>query len=690
VTLEIAGNAGQIQANFDLTIWLAESGEGLSADVDFNRDLFDSSTVERLVRHFGTLLAGLAEDSDLGLALGDLPLLTDRQRAHLVREWPGAAGVYRDDLTVTELFHQQAERTPEKVAAVSAGASLSYAELRSLAGRLARRLSGPGRLVGLMSEPGADLLVGMLGILEAGNGFVPLDLRYPGERLAWMVKECGIDALVSDRRRPGAFAHLEQALCVDETSSAVAESSPPPDPDRLAYVIYTSGSTGCPKGVPIAQRELVPMLSWSRDYFGLGESTRALQSLSYAFDFGIFECLTTIVFGGTLHFLAPSEYGDPDATARYAGERRINTLHGTPSFALGLVAAGARFPTLEILHLGGEALAWDQVATLAAAVGDTCVLYNGYGPTEATVNSTIYRVGLAGAGRGVPIGRPSSNHRIYVFDAAGRPLPVGAHGELCVGGLLARGYHLRPRLTAERFVPDPYGGVAGDRLYRTGDRVRHLVSGDVEFLGRFDHQVKVRGFRIELGEVETALRRHPAVEEAVVVASSDDGREGARLVAYVVAAEASPPAGDLRTYLRGHLPEYMVPAVFVTLPELPKTAAGKVNRRALPAPDRSRPELERRYVAPSTESEEVLAEIVGELLGVERVGVHDSFFDLGGHSLLATQYRSRIRESFGVEIPLLSLFETPTVASLAVTVEEMILAELQEMAEDEEELGVLS
>src|SRR6185369_7026541 len=361
----------------------------------------------------------------------------------------------------------------------------------------------------------------------------------------------------------------------------------------LVYIVYTSGSTGRPKGVQVSHENFVPMLLWGIDYLGLGAGSRVLQSLSFGFDFGIFEHLTTLLAGGTLVFpgKAPGDAaGDPLAFAREIVRLGIDTLHTTPAFARELGAAGVELDSLTVLHLGGEALSRDTVGQLREAA-PRAALYNGYGPTEATVNSSIYRIhGEQGKQDAslwptVPIGRPSADNALYILDPAGRPVPFGVRGDLHVGGIgVARGYLNRPDLTAERFVPDPFGAAPGGRLYRTGDLVRYLSGGDIEFLGRLDHQVKIRGFRIELGEIETALRQLPGVRDAVVVARQD--RNDSRLVAYVVGDIAGDTAPDaLRKSLREQLPEHMVPAAFVTLDALPFTSTGKVDRKALPAPE---------------------------------------------------------------------------------------------------------
>jgi amino acid adenylation domain-containing protein len=594
-----------------------------------------------------------------------------------------------------DLFTQQAEKTPDKTAAVGPREEMTYRELQARATMLAARLRNRLDLrCALLADPDPQVLAGMIGILEAGGGFVPIDPRHPDERLIWILEDSACEVLVTQRRHLARAAELargvrglRQILCLEELGGAGtvdgvaagrlhAPRTPrtPRDPRELrslAYVVYTSGSTGRPKGVQVSHESLVPMLLWGCGYFGLGEHTRVLQSLSFCFDFGIFEHLTTVLAGGTLRY--PGEAaGDPAAFAREVVRHGINTLHATPAFARELAAAGAGglLDSLEIVHLGGEALAWDTVARIHEAAPRAAV-YNGYGPTEATINSSIFRVGERGqTGSGVPIGRRSADNALYILDRAGDSVPSGERGELHVGGIgVARGYLGRPDLTAERFVPDPFGAAPGGRLYRTGDLVLARASGDLEFLGRIDHQVKIRGFRIELGEVEAALLRCAEVRQAVVVALPGPTGDP-RLVAYVVPAEgaaAEPLRDTLRRQLQALLPEPMVPSVFVVLEALPLSANGKVDRNALPAPESV--EAERDFVAPRKAAEAALAGIWREILEIERVGIGDGFLELGGHSLMAAQLIARVRERMGAELSLRDVFDHPLLEDLALCIE---------------------
>ena len=561
------------------------------------------------------------------------------------------------------------------------------------------------RWVGLLVEPGPGLLVSMLGILKSGRGFVPLDPEFPAERLALMVEDCEIGTLITEERlldRASELARrctcLRDVVCLDAeplrkagkvaTGSAcfhgprrIAEApapvrSPAIDTESPAYVIYTSGSTGRPKGVPITHGNLVPLLAWSREALGLGEHTRVLQSLSHSFDFGVFEILTTLFFGGTLFSQDRSERSDPESFAASAAAHAVNTLHATPAFFREVAVSGGAFPQLRTLHLGGEALGEALVEQAWTTAGDDCEVYNGYGPTEATINCSLFRIGRRAERRhrgstSIPIGRPSALHRLMVLGPEGRLIPIGAPGELVIGGpSVSSGYYRRPRLSAEKFIPNPFAerfGEAGSRLYRTGDLARFRGDGEIEFLGRIDHQVKIRGYRIEPEEIAAVLSGQPEIREAVVVPRPTTGGQR-RLVAYLVPRPdaRSGLAERARRHLRDCLPPYMVPSAFVEVPAFPRTPNGKLDAKALPEPAT---EAETPYRAPSGPLEEVLAGIWAEVLGLERVGADDDFFELGGHSLSATRVVSRVRRALETELALRQVFEHPTVSGLARALE---------------------
>ncbi|MCI0338092.1 MAG: amino acid adenylation domain-containing protein [Acidobacteria bacterium] len=551
-------------------------------------------------------------------------------------------------------------------------------------------------LIGLMADQHPRLLIGMLGILKSGSGFVPIDPNHPIERINFIISDCRIRVLVTDEK------HLAKALEISRESSSLkhiicldkvqTETTNPDElkvydcdnyaaeelvrkkkvvePDQLAYVIYTSGSTGAPKGVPITHRNLSPLLCWSREYFNFGEHTKVLQNLNYCFDFGVFELLTTLLFGGTLHFLEKDELSDFSEYAGYINGHGINTIHSTPSFFRNLLPFSDRLESLEALHLGGELLTEKAVDDIFNKVGTNCVLYNGYGPTEASINCSIFKVGnrLSWGERAfnnIPIGKASANNLLYILNKNCEPVPIGATGELYVGGNgLSCGYLNRADLTAERFIPNPFSDEPGARLYRTGDLARYLPDGNIEFLGRSDYQVKVRGLRIELGEIEAVLHQHPAIREAVVLAL-EDAPGNKRLVVYLVShQETVPTISELRSFLERKLPAYMVPVAYVWMEALPLTSNGKLDRSALPAPEQSRSELATTFVAPRTRKEQTLAAIWGQVLGLEQVGVDDSFFELGGDSMRIIHIVARARQA-GLAITPAQVFQHPTIAGLA-------------------------
>ncbi|MBV8203185.1 MAG: amino acid adenylation domain-containing protein, partial [Acidobacteria bacterium] len=686
------------RSNFDLTLWMWQGSEGLSGSLHYSTDLFDRTTARRWAGHFQTLLAAAAAAP--AAPLGELPLLAAAEREQVLRQWSHSVGDDRRDVRLHELFAAQAARTPGAPAVALGDRVWTYAELAATSGRLAAALRAQGVgadvRVGLLAERTPEMVAGMLAILEAGGAFLPLEPGYPPARLAWLLQDAGAAVLLAQESLAAslAAAPLPATPATPATPAAPAprlvlldapdaQQAPAPGasgdsaPARprvpagaLAWLIYTSGSTGQPKGVAVSHANAVPLVLWSIDYFGLGPETRVLQSLSQAFDFGVLEILSTLLAGGVLH-LAGDAFGDPRLWAERAAACGVDTVHTTPAFFGAVAALGVRLPAVRILHLGGEALFHEQAERLLGAAGSSCVLYNGYGPTEVTVNCTIHAVRRSRAwpeGEAVPIGCPSGGSSAYVVDREDAPLPPGVPGQLLLGGPgVARGYLGRPELTAERFVPDPFGAEPGARLYRSGDLVRWLANGTMEFLGRADHQVKVRGFRIEPGEIEAALTRQPEVSQAVVVARAAAAGE-LRLVAYVVGAPgAAPPGRALRQRLAETLPAHLVPSEIVALDALPLTPTGKVDRRALPAPDgRLEPAA---ATAPRTPAEELVAGVWQEVLGVERVGVDDNFFEIGGHSLVAAQIAARLQDAFSVEVSLRAFFEAPTVAELAQRLE---------------------
>jgi amino acid adenylation domain-containing protein len=582
-----------------------------------------------------------------------------------------------------QLVEAQAGRSPGAVAVVSEGGSLTYGELEGRANQVAHRLRalgvGPEVVVGVALERSPELVVALLGVLKAGGAYLPLDPGAPPERVGFMWAESGARLLLTQERyRAQLPAEAGPVLCLaaDGGRAFAGEPATPPasgvEPENLAYLMYTSGSTGRPKGVMISHRAIVNHLRWRQHFFPLTPSDRGLHKASLGFDDSVWELFEPLLAGARVVLARPGAQADSGYLVRLIAEQQVTTACFVPSLLRLMVEEPewAQCTSVRRVTTGGEAPSPELLQRCLATLPGAS-LHNGYGPTEATIAATFwtYQRGADPAAP-VPIGRPIDNTQVYLLDRWGQPVPLGAPGELYIGGRgLARGYWGRPGLTAERFVPDPLSGTPGARLYRTGDRARWRADGVLEFLGRVDDQVKIRGNRVEPGEVETVLREHPAVAEAAVLARADEAG-GPSLVAYVVPRAAPPPAAhELRSVLQQYLPEHMVPSAIVYLEALPRTPGGKLDRQALPEPADSPPDSGASYVAPRSQTEESIAGIWQSLLKVQRVGIHDNFFMLGGHSLLATQVVARIRASFGIELPLRALFEAPTVGSLALRVE---------------------
>jgi len=661
-------------AKFDLTLSLGEAGEEIHGGLEYRSELWEPATIERMAGHYRAVLAGVAAAPES--RLWELELLDEAERRQVVEEWNRTDAGFHSGECIHPLFEAQVARTPDAVAVIFGQEALTYRELNERADRRAHHLVhlgvGPEVRVGIALERGPEMVVGVLAVLKAGGAYVPLDPSYPRERLAWMLEDSGAHLVLTQAALADRFQGFAgEVVRIDETvPSYSSDFAPacPPSPENLAYVIYTSGSTGRPKGVLVQHGSLANLLSATRETFGVGRGDVMPALASFAFDIWLFEALLPLTAGAAVRLVERERVLDVPALLEEVADATL--LHAVPALMRQIAQAERETPRLGRLRrafVGGDRVPADLLAEMRASFtgAETHVLY---GPTEGTVLATTHPVAAGGAVEGHPIGKPLGNVRLYVCDPFGSPQPVGVPGELRIGGAgVARGYHGRADLTAEKFVPDPFGGAPGARPYRTGDRVRWLASGELEFLGRMDQQVKVRGFRIEPGEIEARLAEHPGVREAVVLAREDaPGQQ--RLVAYVVPEKegADLAASALQTRLQEVLPEYMVPSAFVVLDGLPLTPNGKLDRRALPAPELT---AEDGYVAPRTVTEEVLAGIWAEVLKVDRVGAGDGFFELGGHSLLATQVVSRARLAFGVEVPLKALFEAPTVAALAERVE---------------------
>ena len=608
----------------------------------------------------------------------------------LLAEWNSTQQDYPQDACVPQLVAAQAAITPDAIAVVAGKQVLSYGELNQRANQLAHYLQildvGPNVLVGLCMERSLDMVVGLLGILKAGGAYVPLDPVYPSERLAFMLEDAQVAVLVTQQalttRLP---VQGVQVVCLDAdaavlTQQSVAEPTPSATIADLAYVIYTSGSTGRPKGVQITHNSLLNLVFWHRHAFAVTPSDRATQVTSPAFDAIGWELWPYLTIGASVYLIDEDTRAIPALLRDWLEEHQISITFLPTALAESIMALEWPSTTaLRFLLTGADTLHHYPSHTLPFA------LINNYGPTETTVVATSGRIlPTMHADHPPSIGRPIANTQIYILDEQLRQIPPGEPGEVYIGGVgLAKGYLNRPELTAERFIPNPWSSEPDARLYKTGDMARYLPDGQIAFLGRRDHQVKIRGFRIELGEIETVLSQHPAVRQAVVLAREDVPGEK-YLVAYVVIDQFIPMSvTELQHFLQAQLPDYMIPGVFVRLDALPVTPNGKLDRASLPAPDATNMMQDGAIVAPGTPTEERLAEIVTSLLGLEQVSIDDNFFMLGGHSLLGTQVITRVAETFGVDLSLHMLFKAPTVRLLAAEVEQLIIAKLEALGDDE-------
>ncbi|WP_438043180.1 amino acid adenylation domain-containing protein [Sorangium sp. So ce128] len=670
-------------AMFDLTLALTEADQQLGGHIEYNADLFDPPTIARMAAHLEQLLEGIVRDPTRPIS--SLPLLPADERRTLLDDWTRTEMPFPEEECFTTLFEAQVERTPGAIAAVGeGGASLSYRALDERADALARALvrhgAGPDEVIALLADRGLDFLGGMLGVWKAGSAYLPLDPFHPPHRIAQVLESSGARrVLVSGpleaalRRALEGMAAAPQVIHLEEALTPGAEIARAPlphaRPSNLAYVIYTSGSTGAPKGAMVEHRGMLNHLFAKVQDLELTAEDCVAETASQCFDISVWQFLVALLLGGRVHILGEEVVRDPARLLAAIEEHGISIVELVPSMLRAVLAEArsmARAPQLAGLRwmvATGEALPPELCAQWIDAYPGIPLL-NAYGPTECSDDVTHHRVREVPTAAHVPIGRSVANMRLYLLDRRGQPAPIGVPGELFVGGVgVGRGYLRDPRRTADVFLPDPFSPLPGARMYKTGDLARYLPSGELQFLGRLDHQVKVRGFRIELAEIESALKRHPGVAEAVVVARED--RPGDKqLVAYVVPAAGAPSsAALLKEHARELLPEYMVPAFVMLLDALPLNANGKVDRKALPPPDRSG--AAESFVAPRDALERDLAAIWAAVLGAERVGVRDDFFDLGGHSLLAVRLMAEIQARIGQRLPLAALFQGGTVERLA-------------------------
>jgi amino acid adenylation domain-containing protein len=677
--------------SYDLIISLQEIQAGLIAKIEYNRDLFDQTTMASLLGHWEVLLRGALENPDQRVS--KLPLLSEQERRKLLLEWNAGSAAPAPPERIHERVELQVQRTPDAIAVVFEGKRLTYVELDQRSNQLAHLLRksgvGPEVLVGVCVDRSIEMIVAVLGILKAGGAYVPLEPALPEERLAFVLEDAKISVLLTQEHlRSRLPAHGATVVCLDadrERLEREPRDKPTPapleGPENLAYIIYTSGSTGRPKGVMVTHANVVRLFDRTHPWYQFSESDVWAMFHSYAFDFSVWEIWGALFYGGRLVVVSYPTSRTPDAFYRLLGEEGVTVLNQTPSAFRQLIQAEEKAEPeamerlkLRIVNVGGEALDLSILRPWWERHGDQVPrLVHVYGITETTVLVTYRPLGLPDLDRSWSsvIGQAISDLQVLLLDRHRAPVPIGVPGELYVGGPgVTRGYLNRPELTQERFIKNPFRDDRDARLYKSGDVARYLPSGDIEYLGRIDNQVKIRGHRIELGEIESVLAQHPAVRELVAVVREDTAGEK-RIMAYVVPHQA--PALEeenglilaLRTFAQSRLPGYMVPSAFVQLEAFPLTNSGKIDRKALPEPSGARPELGRVFVAPRSELEETLANIWRELLHLEQVGVHDNFLELGGSSLQAVQLFSRLRGTFGAEVTFQVFFSRPTIVGLA-------------------------
>jgi amino acid adenylation domain-containing protein len=660
----------------DLTLDVGESGGGLRCVFQYNSEQFDAESIARMGVHFMKLLEGIVTHPDEHIS--SLPMLTEAEGRQEIIEWNRTAVKFRGPGLLHKLFEEQAARAPDCVAVVFESECLTYGELNRRAEGLALRLraSGVGTdvPVGLFFEPSLEMVIAALGVLKAGGACLPLDPAHPPDRIAFMIEDASVAVILTkeqwrDQLPPADGRELIALDSARDMLASRAAENPPPEASSvdLAYILYTSGTTGTPKGVMLTHRGLCNHILWERDRFPTSPEDRVLHAAPVGFDTSVWEQFTALANGARLVVARAGAYCDAGYLVRLVADRQVTVIGLAPSVLHALLDAdeGGGLRSLRRAFVGGEALTPDLREQFFSRL-DGAALQNGYGPTECSIDTTFWECARDSRAAAVPIGRPVSNARVYVLDRNLQPVPAGVAGELHIGGAgVARGYLNRPDLTAESFIHDPFSHEPGARLYRTGDRARRLPDGNIEFLGRVDHQIKLRGVRIEPGEVESALERHPAVRGAAVVASVAQG--GQFLSAYFVplAGQAPPTGGELRDFLRRSLPECLLPSVFIRLGSLPLTPAGKLDRSALPPPREALARARGEEDLPRNQIERTIAGVWAEVLGVEYVGRDDNFFDLGGHSLLATRVVSRLRKVFQIELPLRSLFQSSDLVALA-------------------------
>lgn len=677
-----------VTTKFDLTLSVVDTPDGLLCDMEYDVELFMKQKIQRMFKHWQTILEEVVKNSDQRIST--IALLSPEERQQQIYTWNATQADFPRDACIHELFSLQATQTPDAIAIYTENQALSYAMLRlrteRLAGYLRQQGVRPGVLVGLCLERSAEMLVAMLGILGAGGAYIPLDPSYPQDRLQFMLADSQAPLLLTEERFSPFFSHFTgQTVCLPLPAEKQLEAAQELDLSyqnvslQPAYVIYTSGSTGRPKGTIISHRSVVNFLVSMGRRPGVTSQDCILAITSISFDISVLEVLLPLVIGASVHLVSREVAADGEALLTRLDQSRSTILQATPASWRLLLDAGWNGERSLKAFCGGEELSLAMARDIQMRTSE---LWNMYGPTETTIWSMVEQV--TDAQDSVTIGRPIANTQVYLLDQLMQPVPIGVSGEMYIGGDgLAYGYLSRPDLTAERFVPDPFHPHMGQRLYRTGDLGRFRADGRIEYIGRIDHQVKLRGFRIELGEIEACLQEHSSIRQCIALVREDRSQEH-YLVAYLQAASSQQLSlQELRAHLSKYLPSYMIPSHFLWMEVFPLTPNGKIDRKALPLPTDIGPLASKNWVAPRTPLEEELSQIWTDILGVEHIGVEDNFFELGGHSLLSIRLITRLRRAFQIDLPLVALFDAPTVSELALLIEDLFLTEIEQLDEGE-------
>ncbi len=670
------------KTNYPLAVGISPGTDLLNLSIAYYTRRFDNATISRMLGHLETLLEGFVTNPETKLQ--ELPMLTSKESYQILRKWNDTKVEYPQQQCIHELFEAQVEKTPDAIAVVFEDEQLTYRELNTRANQLAHYLQQlgvqPEVLVGICVERSLSMIIGLLAILKAGGAYVPLDPVNPPERLAFILSDAAVSVLLTQQHLiENLPQHQTRVVCLDTNWESVAQqNSQNPisesTTDNLAYIIYTSGSTGQPKGVLVNHSNVIRLFAATQSWYNFNQQDIWTLFHSIAFDFSVWEIWGALLYGGQLVVVPYWLSRSPEDFYQLLLAQQVTVLNQTPSAFRQLIQVEESLENTNNLSLrkvifGGEALQLESLRPWFERHGDQSPqLINMYGITETTVHVTYRPLTMADleVTSASLIGRPIGDLQVYLLDMYGQPVPIGVPGEMHIGGAgVVRGYLNRPELTPVRFIPNRFSDKPNACLYKSGDKARYLPNGDIEYLGRIDHQVKVRGFRIELGEIEAVITQHPIIRETVVVVH-EDSADSQRIVAYVVPQkEQTLTLSELRSFLESKLPNYMIPAAFVILEVLPLTPNGKIDRTALPAPDTARPQLETVYQSPQTEVEQTIADIWQEILNVEDVGIHDNFFELGGHSLLLVQVHSKLQKIFQKDLLLVEMFQYPTVSHLA-------------------------